>query len=70
MSATLAITTNDNVDGLRFYQRRRFRLVALHAGAVDRSRATLKPEIPRSASTGSRSATSSSCGRSSIRCHR
>jgi GNAT superfamily N-acetyltransferase len=40
------ITTNDNVDGLRFYQRRGFRLVKLHEGAVDRSRASLKPEIP------------------------
>jgi ribosomal protein S18 acetylase RimI-like enzyme len=40
------ITTNDNVDALRFYQRRGFRLVALHAGAVDDSRARLKPEIP------------------------
>jgi GNAT superfamily N-acetyltransferase len=40
------ITTNDNVDGLRFYQRRGFRLAELHPGAVDRSRATLKPEIP------------------------
>jgi ribosomal protein S18 acetylase RimI-like enzyme len=40
------ITTNDNVDALRFYQRRGFRLAALHAGAVDDSRARLKPEIP------------------------
>jgi GNAT superfamily N-acetyltransferase len=40
------ITTNDNVDGLRFYQRRGFRLASLHPGAVDRSRATVKPEIP------------------------
>jgi ribosomal protein S18 acetylase RimI-like enzyme len=40
------ITTNDNVDALRFYQRRGFRIVALHPGAVDRSRETLKPEIP------------------------
>jgi GNAT superfamily N-acetyltransferase len=40
------ITTNDNVDALRFYQRRGFRLAALHAGAVDVSRARLKPEIP------------------------
>src|SRR5207247_2363165 len=30
------ITTNDNVDALRFYQRRGFRLAALRAGAVDR----------------------------------
>lgn len=40
------ITTNDNVDALRFYQRRGFRLAALNAGAVDESRARLKPEIP------------------------
>lgn len=41
------ITTNDNVDALRFYQRRGFRLVTVHRGAVDRSRASLKPEIPK-----------------------
>jgi len=40
------ITTNDNVDALRFYQRREFCLVRVHCGAVDRSRASLKPEIP------------------------
>ena len=40
------ITTNDNVDALRFYQRRGFRLAALHRGAVDSSRDRLKPEIP------------------------
>jgi GNAT superfamily N-acetyltransferase len=40
------ITTNDNVDALRFYQRRGFRLAALHPGAVDYSRAHIKPEIP------------------------
>ncbi len=38
-------TTNDNVDALRFYQRRGFRLVALRAGAVDDARARLKPTI-------------------------
>ncbi len=41
------ITTNDNVDALRFYQRRGFRLKALHAGAVDDSRARLKPQISK-----------------------
>jgi GNAT superfamily N-acetyltransferase len=41
------ITTNDNVDALRFYQRRGFCLVRVHRGAVDRSRASLKPEIPQ-----------------------
>lgn len=40
------ITTNDNVDALRFYQRRGFCLVRVHRGAVDGSRASLKPEIP------------------------
>ena len=40
------ITTNDNVDALRFYQRRGFCLVCVHRGAVDHSRAHLKPEIP------------------------
>jgi len=39
------ITTNDNLDALRFYQRRGFRLVEIRSGAVDRSRATIKPSI-------------------------
>ena len=39
------VTTNDNLDALRFYQRRGFALVAVHRGAVERSR-SLKPEIP------------------------
>lgn len=38
------ITTNDNTDALRFYQKRGFSLAALHRGAVDRSR-RIKPEI-------------------------
>jgi ribosomal protein S18 acetylase RimI-like enzyme len=42
------VTTNDNLDALRFYQRRGFCLVLIRPGAVDRSRETLKPEIPRS----------------------
>lgn len=40
------VTTNDNVDALRFYQRRGFGLAALRVGAVDDARRTLKPEIP------------------------
>jgi len=39
-------TTNDNIDALRFYQRRGFRLAELRSGAVDQSRRR-KPEIPR-----------------------
>jgi ribosomal protein S18 acetylase RimI-like enzyme len=41
------ITTNDNVDALRFYQRRGFHLVALYPGAVDSARRDLKPAIPQ-----------------------
>jgi len=40
------LTTNDNVDALRFYQRRGFQLTAIRCGAVDRARQTLKPQIP------------------------
>ena len=40
------ITTNDNLDALRFYQKRGFVLVAVHRNAVDRARQT-KPEIPK-----------------------
>jgi ribosomal protein S18 acetylase RimI-like enzyme len=39
------ITTNDNTGAQRFYERLGFRLVAVHQGAVSRSR-VLKPEIP------------------------
>jgi GNAT superfamily N-acetyltransferase len=39
------LVTNDNTVALRFYQRRGWELVALHAGEVDRDR-ELKPEIP------------------------
>jgi len=38
-------TTNDNLDALRFYQRRGFRLSVLRAGAVDEARERLKAEI-------------------------
>lgn len=40
------MTTNDNVDALRFYQRRGFRIVAVRTGAVDEARSALKPGIP------------------------
>ncbi len=44
-------TTNDNVDALRFYQRRGFRLVELRPGEVERSR-RVKPEIPEQGAYG------------------
>lgn len=40
------ITTNDNLDAVRFYQRRGWDLVALHRDAVTAGR-KLKPEIPK-----------------------
>lgn len=39
------VTGNDNLDALRFYQRRGYRVVAVHAGAIDAAR-RLKPTIP------------------------
>jgi ribosomal protein S18 acetylase RimI-like enzyme len=39
------VTTNDNLDALRFYQRRGFALAALRPGAVDDSRRRFKPWI-------------------------
>ena len=39
------ITTNDNLNALRFYQKRGFALVAVYRNALERSR-RIKPEIP------------------------
>jgi GNAT superfamily N-acetyltransferase len=39
------VTTNDNLDAVRFYQRRGWEWVAFHRDAVTAARA-LKPEIP------------------------
>lgn len=40
------VTTNDNLDALRFYQRRGFALSGLRAGALDEARRSLKPTLP------------------------
>jgi GNAT superfamily N-acetyltransferase len=40
------ITTNDNIDAIRFYQRRGFVLTEVYPNAIARSR-KLKPQIPR-----------------------
>lgn len=45
-------TTNDNLDALRFYQRRGFEFVEVRRGAVDESRKGLKPSIPRVGDNG------------------
>ncbi|MGE5617597.1 MAG: GNAT family N-acetyltransferase, partial [Candidatus Woesearchaeota archaeon] len=47
------ITTNDNLDAIRFYERQGLRLVAVHPGAVDQAR-KLKPSIPEFAPDGAR----------------
>ena len=45
------VTTNDNLDALRLYQRHAFRLTELRAGAVDLVRQE-KPAIPRTGAYG------------------
>jgi hypothetical protein len=44
--------TNDNVDSLRFYQRRGFELCALHRGVVAHSRTHLKTRDPSNGEYG------------------
>ena len=39
------ITTNDNIEAIRFYQRRGLTLAAVHVNALEQSR-KLKPQIP------------------------
>ncbi len=39
------ITTNDNLPALGFYQKRGFRIAAIHPGSIDEYRRRLKPEI-------------------------
>jgi GNAT superfamily N-acetyltransferase len=45
-------TTNDNLDALRFYQRRGFTLSALRVGVVVEARRTLKPDLPATGAYG------------------
>jgi GNAT superfamily N-acetyltransferase len=44
VNALRVTTTNDNLNALRFYQRRGFRIIAARPGAVDESR-KIKPSI-------------------------
>ena len=39
------ITTNDNLDAIRFYQRRGFTIAAIHVNSLENSR-RMKPSIP------------------------
>ncbi len=45
MAFLRAIVSNDNMVGIRFYQKRGFRIVALHRGIIDAMR-HIKPSIP------------------------
>ena len=45
------ITTNDNLDAIRFYQRRGFTIAAVHINALAHSR-KLKPSIPEIGPSG------------------
>lgn len=45
------ITTNDNLDALRFYQKRGFRIVNVLPNAVETARAK-KPDIPKLSESG------------------
>jgi N-acetylglutamate synthase-like GNAT family acetyltransferase len=51
LGRVVVITTNDNLDALRFYQTRGFAILAIRPGAVAAARA-LKPEIPLTGSYG------------------
>ena len=46
------VTTNDNTDALRFYQRRGFRLRDVRIGAIDEARRTIKPAITETGDHG------------------
>jgi N-acetylglutamate synthase-like GNAT family acetyltransferase len=45
------ITTNDNLEALKFYQQKGFELVAVHRNALEVSR-QLKPQIPETGRHG------------------
>ena len=45
-STIWVVTTNDNLNALRFYQRRGFRIRGVRPGAVDAARVNLKLSIP------------------------
>ena len=40
------VTSNDNLDSLKFYQKRGFRITKVHPNAIDQAR-KIKPQIPK-----------------------
>ena len=51
VAAVRVVTTNDNLRALSFYARRGYRLLRLHADAMDRVR-RLKPQVPLTGNDG------------------
>ena len=51
-SRVFLVTTNDNVDAIRFYQKRGWYLAEVNVGAVDEARRTIKPGIPDTGNYG------------------
>lgn len=45
LTRIFTITTNDNLDALRFWQKRNFRLVRVYKNALEKTR-KLKPQVP------------------------
>lgn len=45
MNRVWLVTTNDNLDSLKFWQQNEFQLVAIHRNAIEQAR-RLKPQIP------------------------
>ncbi len=41
------ITTNDNIDALKFWQKRGFHLLKIYPSAIDRINRKIKPQIPK-----------------------
>lgn len=46
LKSTWLVTSNDNVDSLKFYQKRGFRITKVYPDAIDEAR-KIKPEIPK-----------------------
>lgn len=47
------VTSNDNIDSLKFYQKRGFRIIKVYPDAINKAR-KIKPEIPLVGSNGIR----------------
>lgn len=45
------ITTNDNMEAIKFYQKRGFRIIKVYPGAINESR-KIKPSIPLTGNNG------------------